>query len=424
MTMVPSEIAGSVMKTSLVSSCKPLQSVCLGSDCHTCIFSEVHVTMVPSEIAGSVMKRTSGSSLAESSCHTFKSTSICSQNTRSIARVASLSSKAKKGKSGKKQRHRENRKKAKLKHLELPATRDTTRGLEEVTSSGKKLYIGGISTELLPSNLPQDSMRWSVQEHLEPYLNTRGLGCRAGPLYTLLPRDWIRECFPNTGKYFRLFMKILELHPRLDPRGQNKVPVYDEGAPETYVVVGATAKRSGRGLRLADRHLSEVQFLNERDLLQKYFRAVAHAATAFLDTPSIRYLNTVKEMTKFSNFSFDPSDDSLIWPSLAVAANVVMEMHTDQDFVMGCAGAIGGKGFKPHDPNGSDILQYFCFPTTGAAIGLRNGDLLLFNPTIPHCVSSRATMGEDVICTSFYLKTAVVGGNDNSLAIVPNQETL
>ena len=92
---------------------------------------------------------------------------------------------------------------------------------------------------------------------------------------------------------------------------------------------------------------------------------------------------------------------------------MVMEMYTDEDYIMGCAGVLGGDGYRKYDSKGSDILQYFWFPGTGSAVGPRNGDLLLFNPTVPHCVSSRCTLTEDVICTSFYLKTAIVGGNDN-----------
>ena len=71
-----------------------------------------------------------------------------------------------------------------------------------------------------------------------------------------------------------------------------------------------------------------------------------------------------------------------------MAANVVMEMHRDKDYAMGCAGVLGGMGYRDHDPNGSDMLQYFCFPGINSAVGLQNGDLLLFNPTIPHSVSS------------------------------------
>jgi len=86
-----------------------------------------------------------------------------------------------------------------------------------------------------------------------------------------------------------------------------------------------------------------------------------------------------------------------------------MEMHTDQDFFVGIASVLGEKGFRKHDAGGADILQYFCFPDEGIAVGLRNGDLLLFNSTIRHCISSRATKEENVLCTSMYLKTALVG---------------
>ena len=58
----------------------------------------------------------------------------------------------------------------------------------------------------------------------------------------------------------------------------------------------------------------------------------------------------------------------------------------------------------------TEILQYFCFPGINSAVALRNGDLLLFNPTIPHCVSSRCTMEEDVICTSLSSAKRIVTG--------------
>jgi hypothetical protein len=362
-----------------------------------------------------------GRSLAEDSCHRYASNGNSSKNTRAIANVAAARSVPRKGRKGKNQRYRENRKRAKILALDSPQLEDWEEAINAVTVLGRKVYFGGISERLLPTHLPAGSIRWSVHRHLIPYLNEHGGGCRAGNYYTLLPRDWIIECFPKTQQFFLFFMKLLELHPGLMPRGENKQPVFDRGTPETYVTVGTSAKRFGRGLRVVERRLKNDALYHDRSFLKKYFRQVAHAATAYLDTPSIRFLNVVKEMMDFAKFSFDGNDESLIWPSVAVAANVVMEMHTDQDYVMGCAGVIGGRGYRNHDPKGSDILQYFCFPSIGSAVGLRNGDLLLFNPTIPHCVSSRATMKEDVICTSFYLKTAIVGGNDNSQIVSANK---
>ena len=354
--------------------------------------------------------------LAYSSTHVYQSMNgKCSVRTRFIRSQAEQRSVPRTGRKGRKQRNRQNRKMAKLKALGEPDLCDKGEEVEAVLLLGKKVYIAGISVDLLPAKLPLLCTRWCVGRDILPFLNADGRGCSAPNLYTLLPREWIRRCFPHTDRYYELFMQILGSHPGLMPRGEKKTPVYDRASPETYVILGTSAKRYGRGLRLVDRKLKKEEFLNQRNLLQKFFRQVAHAATAYLDTPSIRYLSVVKEMAEFAGFSFDETDRNLIWPSLAVAVNVVMELHTDQDYVMGCAGVLGGKGYRDHDAGGSDILQYFCFPSSGSAVGLRNGDLLLFNPTVPHCVSSRATMKENVICTSFYLKTAIVGGNDNSL---------
>jgi hypothetical protein len=71
-----------------------------------------------------------------------------------------------------------------------------------------------------------------------------------------------------------------------------------------------------------------------------------------------------------------------------------------------------------------DIIVFFCFPTLGVAVPLRPGDYLLFNPLIPHCISSRCKYEDDIMCVSMYLKTAIVGLNDNSLPLTPLQGKL
>jgi hypothetical protein len=65
----------------------------------------------------------------------------------------------------------------------------------------------------------------------------------------------------------------------------------------------------------------------------------------------------------------------------------------------------------------AEVCNYFMFAEQGVAVALRPGDMLLFNPMYQHCLSSRTTAYQhnDVFCLSLYLKTAVVGGNDNSL---------
>ena len=56
---------------------------------------------------------------------------------------------------------------------------------------------------------------------------------------------------------------------------------------------------------------------------------------------------------------------------------------------------------------------YFCFPRLGTAVALKPGNFLLINALEYHCLSSRCQSDVDIYCVSSYLKTAVVGGNDN-----------
>ena len=76
-----------------------------------------------------------------------------------------------------------------------------------------------------------------------------------------------------------------------------------------------------------------------------------------------------------------------------------------------------------HGYNMSDsIVAYFCFPRLGIAVALRPGDILIFNPREYHSISSRCNNVEEIYVATVYLKTAVVGLNDNSLPLTPEQE--
>ena len=56
------------------------------------------------------------------------------------------------------------------------------------------------------------------------------------------------------------------------------------------------------------------------------------------------------------------------------------------------------------------------------AVPLRPGDYLLFNALESHCVSSRCNTDCDVYTMTCYLKTAVVGGNDNQRPLSNEEE--
>jgi hypothetical protein len=68
-----------------------------------------------------------------------------------------------------------------------------------------------------------------------------------------------------------------------------------------------------------------------------------------------------------------------------------------------------------HDYQVDDrILCYFAFPRIGTAVALWPGDFLLFNQQGPHSISSHCKLGDEIFCISSYLKTGVVGLNDNN----------
>jgi hypothetical protein len=107
---------------------------------------------------------------------------------------------------------------------------------------------------------------------------------------------------------------------------------------------------------------------------------------------------------------------------IAFGCNIFLQCHTDADFTMHIA-QILLKG-KELCTNKDDVVDYFCFPTLGVDVTLRPCDFLLFNASIPHCVSSWCRQDDSIMCVSMYLKSAVVGMNNNDLSLTNKQAML
>jgi len=104
---------------------------------------------------------------------------------------------------------------------------------------------------------------------------------------------------------------------------------------------------------------------------------------------------------------------------IAFGSNVFLRCHTDADFTMSIT-QVFLKGIPEYHLK-DDVIAYFCFPTLGVAVPLRPGDYFMFNALIPHCISSRCNLKDEVMCTSVYLKTAIVGMHNNNLKLTPQQ---
>jgi hypothetical protein len=62
--------------------------------------------------------------------------------------------------------------------------------------------------------------------------------------------------------------------------------------------------------------------------------------------------------------------------------------------------------------------------TLGVADPLRPSDYFMFNALIPYCISSRCNMEDEIMCTSVYLKTAIVGMHNNALELTEKQSQI
>jgi hypothetical protein len=178
---------------------------------------------------------------------------------------------------------------------------------------------------------------------------------------------------------------------------------------QKYASVGTKPNRSRPGLSSGLEKLS-----NHPDAyteVSRILRALEHVSAKWISHMDLKFVENSKRIAGYQGFSYSgQKGESLIWPALSGGRNVYLPLHTDQDYFLSAVVI-----YSEHR-TGNSILQYFCFPTRGKCIPLRNGDVLLFNPQIPHCISSPTSTKPDVFSISAYLKTLVVSGNSNGKA--------
>ncbi len=138
----------------------------------------------------------------------------------------------------------------------------------------------------------------------------------------------------------------------------------------------------------------------------------------------INHLHHAKKLVPFKTLS-STVDKSSTFPSdffggIAFGSNVFLCCHTGSNFTMSIS-HVFLKGRREYHIS-DDVIAYFCFPTLGVAVPpLRPGDYFMFNALIPLCISSRCNMEDEIMCTSVYLKPAIVGMHNNDLELTHKQ---
>jgi hypothetical protein len=157
----------------------------------------------------------------------------------------------------------------------------------------------------------------------------------------------------------------------------------------------------------------------EWDVIHNVLRRSEYIFDRYMDTEVIQHITAAKKRVNYRTMDPLPLSSGVksarIYNGMGFGINVYLRSHTNQDFMMSIVQAhIDECLYTASD----SIVCYFCFPRIGTAIALRPGDFLIFNPQEPHLISSRCNPEDDVYCISSYLKTAIVGLNDNMNEVV------
>ena len=150
-------------------------------------------------------------------------------------------------------------------------------------------------------------------------------------------------------------------------------------------------------------------------------------ASSFLPTTEVSRIHHAQSCVSYPCIKTIPTKEDPVptschmYGAISAGLNAHLSCHVDEDFNYSVAVVL-----KQHHTCSLEdhVVNYFCFPTLGLAVAMRPGDILIFNPCIPHCVSSRCSVDNDIYCLSLYIKTKVVGLNNNKLDLSPVQQFL
>ena len=400
-------------------------SVSLGSSCRTDPLSnDNHPNLQP--LSSHVVSTPSNSWI-----HVYSHKNASSSQRTQCAAIAHFTD----GLSGPVRHHRYLRAKKKLKKQQrlllevVPPSDQRTFSISKINEN-IIVFDGGNAT--CPIISPPKNVKWSRHPVSDLFIpddirGDIGLTFRRidGSLpFIRLPRDISLSIIGKCGlkKIYNALQACQNLRPPL-LRSSKKRVFSDPGKPPRYACIGPQASRTTPMIhehpsftqKLPSHHWESLLWLMRR--AEECFKTIA-------DHQVISHIHHAKKAVPFKTFtSTNPKSSSAKFlGGIAFGTNVFLPCHTDEDFTMSIA-QVFLEGKTSYDLN-NDVIVYFCFPTLGIAIPLRPGDYLMFNPLIPHFISSRCKHEDDIICLTMYLKTAIVGLNDNSLPLTPSQKQL
>ena len=194
-------------------------------------------------------------------------------------------------------------------------------------------------------------------------------------------------------------------------RGAAK-PIYSDNK---FACIGVQPGQGKRGVSDFTYHAAKMPPSHWNNIVD-YVKKVETVLKEYVSTDEIRRLDHGRKLVGYKTMcpmpGLEPSLPPQIFWGVAIGEDVHLPCHTDVDFSYSVVAVhMDGCSYLYKDR----IVAFFCFPRWGMAVALRCGDVLIFNPLEPHAISSRCRNDEKVYVVSIYLKTAVVGLNDNNI---------
>ena len=242
------------------------------------------------------------------------------------------------------------------------------------------------------------------------------------PAFILIPRrDSISTMGKSAKKVIPALNRILQSE-KSNNRSQKKTG--QSSSNSSYSILGEKVLRGSHGVS-TDKisQLDDESSRNTRNTLVKWANRLEKLSHTVLHSNMLRGLQAAFKLNDWNSL-VSQNKHGGTYVSLATSKNYRAPAHVDKDFFLSLHQANVYKD-GPYELN-DDIVQYMCFPGIGTAVGLRPGDLLIFNPGTYHCLSEKETMFKDVDVhvSTLYIKTAHVGKNDNRLPLSQNEQAL
>lgn len=313
---------------------------------------------------------------------------------------------------------------------------------EEVTKRVRVFVNGGPDPSIPPLRLPQHFTEvLSVHRDFSIFDSNKGGYCKN--VFTLCDRASMiskmgnrNDLTPVTAAYQAALLGApRQSEEELDSRVHRRL-VYEDGN-NRYPTVGRTTYQGKRGTGvnyLSDEHVTPTQGGH----IKAHLNQVSKCVREHLDPCTSLSLTLLNNLLNLSGTELRQSKSlpqqkgekktertvkcQTVLPSLAAASCSYASIHDDRDYNVSIISIVSPSRVV----SDSAILVYMCFPGTGIAVALRNGDTIIFNPRELHCMSSRVDSNVDVICIAQYMQTSFVGGNNNkqNLSVVRNKSML